>query len=111
MTHSIIKTLPFLTALIAAGCSSVSQLSITRLPDDGDRPPFYDANNIAEYYGRCPTCNSWTKGYLTQTLYATDDGKRFCESSYTSDCPKCGAHLNCDAPLVSDARIITWQKK
>jgi hypothetical protein len=103
--------LPYLAILIAAGCSSVSQPSVTRLPNDGDRPPFYNANNLVEYYGRCPKCNAWTKGYLIETLYATDDGKRFCESSYSSDCAKCGAHLDCDAPLVSEARIVTWKTK
>jgi hypothetical protein len=110
MRHWMTKSLPYFAVLIVAGCSSVSQPSVTRLASD-DRPPFNDANNIAEYYGRCPKCSSWTKGYLIQTLYAPDDGKSVCESSYTSDCPKCGAHLDCDALLVSDARIVTLPKK
>lgn len=111
MTHRMIRRLPYLTVLIAAGCSSVSQPSVTRLPNGDGRPPFYEAHNTGQFYAHCPKCNSWTKGSVIASLSASSDGKMSCEETYQADCPECGAHLNSSEFLVDDRRIITWHTK
>jgi len=76
------------------------------------RPSFYDPNNIAEYYGRCPKCRHWVKGYWSIWDTADEAGKLVGGGSgVLGSCENCGADL-----IVHDAqahennsRIVHWK--
>src|SRR6187551_2788971 len=103
-------------ALGCFGChdkqSSISQtVTAVPAPEPGERPSFYDSNNIAEHYGRCPKCQHWVKGYITHEDYADASGKLVGGGSLVAGmCERCRVHLGADAlsALTNDSRIITW---
>ena len=80
------------------------------LSKPADRPWFYNENNIAEYYGRCPTCQRWVKGHFSTALYGDATGKAVgCESAVRGTCKRCKADLVAKAELdINHSRIVTW---
>ena len=95
---------PFILVFIL-GCVGCQQAQL------GERPSFYDRNNIAEYYGRCPQCQRWVKGYLTHEHYSDASGKPVGAGSLvTGMCKRCKVHLGAHepSPLTNEARIVTW---
>jgi len=82
------------------GCVGCQQTQLA------DRPSFYDNNNIAEYYGRCPKCQRWVKGYFSHIMY-TDIG---CASGVTGTCKYCRVGLFEEGlqSLTNRSRIVRW---
>ena len=98
-----------LLSMLAVSCQ-------TAHPSKEDRPSFYSESNIAEYYGRCPKCDSWIKGYQTFSnswLIAKDGNEEF-EIPYGGDsgvcgtCPTCKTEWKAVAPYVEN-RIVKWK--
>ena len=81
-------------------------------PEPGERPSFYDSNNIAEYYGRCPKCQHWVKGYYGNRTYADASGKLVgCEAGVAGTCDYCKVYLYADesGSLTNESRIVRWR--
>ena len=102
-------------AILLALCTLLSSCQTTRKPTD-DRPAFYSESNIAEYYGRCPKCNAWVKGYMffsNSWLIAKDGDEEF-EIPYGGDsgvrgtCPTCNTEWKAIDPYVEN-RIVKWK--
>ena len=77
-----------------------------------DRPSFYDQDNFAQYYGRCPRCKRWEKGYYTICDSFDEHAKlRDTSHAYRSYCENCGVYLVADEPLHPDGdeRIVKWR--
>lgn len=67
--------------------------------EPGDRPSFYDANNTAEHYGRCPRCQGWVKGYITSEDYGDASGRLVGGATLiTGMCKDCRVHLREQKP-------------
>jgi hypothetical protein len=75
-------------------------LGETRLAvaEDAMLPPFYDGDNTAEYYGRCPRCKSWIRGY-----HATHS-----RMPLSGRCERCRFFLGANDPPSSQPRIVEW---
>ena len=76
------------------------------------RPSFFDSNNMAEYYGRCPKCQRWVKGYFSHEDYGDASGKLVGGASgVTGLCEPCRIHLRAQEswPLTNDSRMVTWR--
>jgi hypothetical protein len=81
-------------------------------PEPGERPSFYDSNNSAEYYGHCPKCQRWVKGYYINMLIADASGKPVgCEAAVTGKCEHCRVYLFADesGSLTNESRIVRWR--
>jgi len=79
--------------------------------DRDDWPPFYDSNNIAEYYGLCPKCRRLVKGYWGYSTYGSADGRLAgCISGISGTCEKCRGDLFTDKRNVADTRIVQWKQ-
>ena|SRR5260221_645151 len=81
-------------------------------PELGERPSFYNSNNIAEYYGRCPKCQRWVKGYYSNRTYADPSGKLIgCVSGVTGKCEHCKFELFADesGSITNESRIVRWR--
>ena len=81
-------------------------------PEPGERPSFYDSNNIAEYYGRCPKCQRWVKGYYSNMTFADASGKLVgCLPGVTGTCEHCKVSLLADesGSLTNESRIVHWR--
>ena len=82
------------------------------VPERGERPSFYDSNNTAEHYGRCPRCQRWVKGYITSEDYGDASGRLVGGATLiTGMCKDCRVHLREEkrSPLTNDPRIVTWR--
>ena len=82
------------------------------IADRGERPSFYDSNNIAEYCGRCPKCERWVKGYYGNWDYADATGKLVGgDSGVTGECQWCKVRVIAekDTSLTNDSRIVAWR--
>ena len=113
-------TRPNLLAILAVAlvCTACRQTATNTRPvtdwvspsKPADRPWFYNENNIAEYYGRCPTCQRWVKGYYVTALYGDATGKPVgCESAVRGTCKRRKAHLVAKADLdINHSPIVTW---
>src|SRR5687768_9341556 len=77
----------------------------------GERPSFYDRNNLAEYYGRCPKCQRWVKGYYSHLLYHNASGVMGCDSRVAGTCKRCGVFLVADdsGSITNESRIVRWR--
>src|ERR1044071_6270567 len=89
-------------------------LCIVGLSCSTDRPLFYSRTNIAEYYGRCPECNRWVKGYFCITEYGEAQGSKSGSSQdYRGRCKHCGASVVADYEYrpykKDDLRIVKWR--
>ena len=74
-----------------------------------DLPPFYDAGNIAEYYGRCPRCNSWVKGYVTFWDGVDSQGNLGGGSGILGRCSTCQRNVLAEEPSFrNEWRIVVW---
>jgi hypothetical protein len=81
------------------------------IADRGERPSFYDNDNMAEYYGRCPKCQRWVKGYFGNWDYGDATGKLVGGGSgVTGECERCKVRVIAEKerPLTNDSRIVTW---
>src|SRR4029078_11023618 len=95
------RILPAILGLAVAcfGCrdrhtSTHEAIAEAHAPEPGVRPSFYDSNNIAEYYGRCPKCQRWVKGYYGHSTYADASGKLVgCVSEVSGTCEYCKLYL------------------
>ncbi len=115
MRNDSIRVIVLERACLPTLCAFLSSCQTTRKPLD-DRPPFYSEDNIAEYYGRCPKCNAWIKGYTifsTSWLIAKDGDEEF-EIPYGGDsgvcgtCPTCKVEWKAIDPYV-ESRIVKWK--
>ena len=103
-------------ALGCAGCrenqTSTREVVAPPVPEPGERPSFYDSSNSAEYYGRCPKCQCWVKGYYSHMTYADASGKLVgCDSGVKGTCDYCKVFLYADesGSLTNESRIVTWR--
>jgi hypothetical protein len=100
----------FAILALALGCAGNYNVA-----DRAERPSFYDENNSAEYYGRCPTCHRWVKGYFTISHYgdATTGKPIGAESGVTGACQYCKAQLTAENPfpLTNNSRMVTWRAR
>lgn len=112
-------SLAILALAVALGCVGCREKqTATRevadaepIADRGERPSFYDSDNIAEHYGRCPKCQRWVKGYYTNWDYADATGKLVGGGlGVTGTCEHCKAHLLADesGSLTNESRIVRW---
>ncbi len=98
------RTLLAIVAL-AIGCANKD-------PRGSDRPSFYDTNNSDEYYGRCPKCQQWVKGYRGH-WHGTDATGKLVGGGLivTGTCPSCNVWLFTDnSVLTNRSRIVRWSR-
>ena len=109
-TAQAVNTLRVIASLaVCAAIVSCHTPPRFNLPVGADLPPFYDAGNIAEYYGRCPRCNSWVKGYMTFWDGVDSDGKFFGGSGICGRCEVCQINLLAEDPPFTDTlRVVVW---
>ena len=82
-----------------------------RAASKADLPRFYDQNNLAEYYGRCPKCNEWATAYWTIRHYSNDKGENRADHRYRGECKRCRVALVSDETFsgTNDLRIIHFK--
>ncbi len=111
------RTLLAILALVLGciGCQqkqTANQQTTIPAPEPGERPSFYDTNNDMEYYGRCPKCQHWVKGYLSNMTYADKKTGKLvgCESRVSGACQYCRVFLFADGSgsLTNESRIVRW---
>src|SRR4051794_38966605 len=80
--------------------------AVALAPEPVKRPSFYDSNNMAEYYGRCPKCQRWVKGYLGNWDYGDATGKLVGgRSGVTGECEQCKVRVIAEEEtLTNDSR-------
>jgi hypothetical protein len=86
-------------------------ISGIRRTGHGERPSFYDTNNLAEYYGRCPTCQQWVKGYNSHLSLSDAKGNPIGGGFYVmGKCEHCKVELTAEKArlLTNDERIVRW---
>ena len=112
-------------ALILVGCGreqaqievksnelAKSLLNESRVASQADLPPFYDSNNLAEFYGRCPRCDRWAKGYWRTWDYGNSEAKvSGAAAGVNGACEGCHVELIADDPaaFTSATRIVRWK--
>ena len=87
-------------------------LSESRVATQVELPPFYDSNNLAEFYGRCPKCDRWTKGYWRTWDYGDSETKvSGAAAGVNGACEACQVELMADDPaaFTSATRIVRWK--
>lgn len=110
----------FFVLALALGCfgchdkSTNGGQTVSMVPasEAGEWPSFYDSNNFAEYYGRCPKCRQWVKGYVSNTLYKDERGKAVdCRPTLMGMCEHCRVWLfgNESETFTNESRFITWK--
>jgi len=96
-------------------CTQLVSCQTTSVVKD-DLPTFYDETNCAEYYGHCPKCNSWVKGYVrfsNSWLIAKDGDEEFKipyggDSGLCGECPTCKSELRA-IDSSSESRLVKWK--
>jgi LysM repeat protein len=97
-------------SLLCMGLVSCRTPTISKDSSVSGLPPFYDKNNIAEYYGRCPKCNSWVKGYMTFWDGFDSKGNLCGGSGILGHCTYCNADLEAKCSFEEeDRRIVHWR--
>jgi len=87
-------------------------LSESRVVSQVELPPFYDSNNLAEFYGRCPKCDRWAKGYWRTWDYENPEAKvSGAAAGVSGACEACHAELIATDPaaFTSATRIVRWK--
>jgi hypothetical protein len=92
------------------GCHDKQTSTVAPAPEPGERPSFYDTDNIEEYYGRCPKCQQWVKGRESHLSYRDANAKRGAGFFVVGKCEHCEVSLTEEArPLTNDSRIVRWR--
>lgn len=90
-------------------------LSSTGISCTADKPPFYDRDNLAEYYGRCPVCHEWVKGYFANVCFLKDEqGEPYGYAGIVGHCEHCQATLAVNQQHWpqhdGEFRIVKWEQ-
>lgn len=87
--------------LVISGCSTKRSLT------QSECPPC--TGNLAEYWGKCPKCGRWAKGYYSR--WSSDDGREDSGSGVLGKCGHCSVNLIASPSKRSGEhpQVVSWR--